>query len=186
MSGRGNVKQAMVDYMQKPLFDDLYTPDEAILPLLKYIKPSWTVWEPTDFGGSRITAMLKANGNSVITSHIQDGQSFFDYTPQGNYNIIITNPPYSLKTEFLGRLYSIGKPFAVLLPITALEGIERGRLYRDYGIEVLVLDRRVNFMKQKKNNWFNTSWFCSNILPERLIFAEVSRNDRTTHKINTT
>lgn len=164
------MKQAMIEYMQKPIHDELYTPLEAITPLLKYIDPSVIVWEPTDFGGSRITDALKSNGNKVIASHINEGQDFFNYEPE-EYDCIITNPPYSIKTQFLKRAYELNKPFALLLPLTALEGIERGRMFAEYGIEVLVFDRRINFIANKKNVWFNTSWFCYKLLPEKLIFC---------------
>lgn len=58
----------------------------------------------------------------------------------------------------------------LLLPLTALEGKERGKLYREKGIELIVLDKRINFMKEKKNVWFNTSWFCYGICNKLLIF----------------
>ena len=56
-------------------------------------------------------------------------------------------------------------------------------MYRKNGIEVLVLDGRVNFMenmieiyyKKKSGNSFNTSWFCLNVLPEKLIFKELKK-----------
>ena len=56
-------------------------------------------------------------------------------------------------------------------------------MYRHNGIEVLVLDGRVQFMenmienysKKKSGNWFNTSWFCNNVLPEKLIFKELRK-----------
>ena len=166
------MKQAMVDYMQKPIYDELYTPVEAIEPLLEYIDNSLIVWEPTDGGHSEISRMLRKNGNEVISTHIAGGHDFFHYEPE-QYDCIITNPPYSLKTDFIRRAYSTGKPFAFLLPITALEGVERGELYRQRGIELLVLDKRINFMKNKKNIWFNTSWFCYDILPQALVFATV-------------
>ena len=86
--------------------------------------------------------------------------------------MIITNPPYSLKDEFLKKCYEWKKPFALLLPITALEGKVRGEMYRENGIEVLVLDGRVEFM-EKSGNWFNTSWFCHNVLPKELIFKKL-------------
>ncbi len=38
------MKKAMIDYMQKPIFDDLYTPSYAIKPLLKYIPKEITIW----------------------------------------------------------------------------------------------------------------------------------------------
>lgn len=104
--------------------------------------------------------------------------------PQQNFDMIITNPPYSLKDEFLKKCYEWNKPFALLLPITALEGKARGgAMYRQHGVEVLVLDGRVQFMenmvknynKTKSGNWFNTSWFCHNILPDKLIFKELNK-----------
>lgn len=61
----------------------------------------------------------------------------------------------------------------MLLPITALEGKERGKLYKEKGIELVVLDKRINFMKEKKNVWFNTSWFCHRICNKQLNFERV-------------
>jgi hypothetical protein len=51
------------------------------------------------------------------------------------------------------------------------EGVHRGELFKNHGVELLVLDRRVEFTGGSV--WFNTSWFCSGILPERLMFAEL-------------
>ena len=65
----------------------------------------------------------------------------------------------------------------LLLPLTALEGKERTKLYRKYGIELIVLDKRINFMKEKKNVWFNTSWFCSGVCNEKLKFECVGGED---------
>lgn len=62
----------------------------------------------------------------------------------------------------------------MLLPITALEGKTRGAMFREHGIELMVFDGRVEFMK-KKGNWFNTSWFCHKVLPEKLIFEELKK-----------
>ena len=36
----------------------------------------------------------------------EDGQDFFKYEPE-NYDMIITNPPYSLKNKFLKRAYDL-------------------------------------------------------------------------------
>ena len=93
--------------------------------------------------------------------------------------MIITNPPYSLKDKFIEKCYNFRKPFCLLLPITSLEGKYRGNLFRKNGIEVLVFDKRINFINcNKKNNWFNTSWFCHNVLPEKLIFEELKKEDK--------
>jgi hypothetical protein len=72
----------------------------------------------------------------------------------------ITNPPYSLKDKFLARAFSLKKPFMFLLPTTSLEGLKRGKMFRENKIQLLVPDRRFNFKSEKSSGaWFHTSWF---------------------------
>lgn len=174
------MKQAMINYIKNEKFDNIYTPEYAIKPLLKYIPNNITVWECCDFGGSKITKVLKEYGCNVISTDKEE--NFLTYEPETHFDMIITNLPYSLKDEFLKRCYEWNKPFALLLPITALEGIKRGKMFRENGIELMVFDKRINFMenmfddyKSKSGNWFNTSWFCHDVLSERLIFEELRR-----------
>lgn len=167
------MKKTMINYMQKGKFDDIYTPSYAIEPLLEFIPKGITVWECCDFGKSEITRLLKEHGCEVISTDKEE--NFFDYIPDKYFDMIITNPPYSLKDDFIKRCYEWNKPFCLLLPITALEGKKRGKMFRKYGIEVLVFDGRVEFLSSKKCNWFNTSWFCYKVLPDKLIFKELKK-----------
>jgi hypothetical protein len=167
------MKKNLINYIQRPKFDELYTPPEAVLPILPYLPKGKIYWECTDYGDSNITRLLKENGYNVISTHLNTNFNFLIDAPDFEYDIILTNPPYSLKTDFLKRAYELGKPFGFLLPLTALEGVERGKLYREYGVEVLVLDRRINYMKDKKGAWFNSSWFCWQLLPNKLIHAQL-------------
>ena len=168
------MKKALINYIKKDKYDDIYTPSYAIKPLLKYIPKGITIWECCDFGKSEISRLLKEHECKVISSDKDD--NFFLYLPD-NFDMIITNPPYSLKDEFLERCYKLGKPFCLLLPVTALEGKRRGKLFRENGIELLVFDKRINFIDQKKNCWFNTSWFCWKVLPYDLMFEELRENE---------
>lgn len=178
------MKKALINYIQKEKFDDIYTPSYAIKPLLKYIPKNITVWECCDFGKSEITRLLKEHGCKVISTDKKE--NFFEYVPKEHFDMIITNPPYSLKDDFIKKCYEWNKPFALLLPITALEGKTRGTMFRKYGIEVMVFDGRVQFMenmikdynKKKSGNWFNTSWFCYKVLPKQLIFEELKGSDK--------
>ena len=61
------MKKAMIDYMKNEKNDELYTPDYAIKPLLKYLPKNKIIWECTDFGNSNITKVLKENGYKVIS-----------------------------------------------------------------------------------------------------------------------
>ena len=181
----------MIDYVKKEKFDDIYTPAYAIKPLLKYLpkekekqygfnyeykKP--IIWECTDFGKSNITKVLRENGFKVVNTSKSE-IDFLQDEVEFEFDMIITNPPYSLKDEFIKKCYEYNKPFCLLLPITSLEGINRGKMFREKGLELLVLDRRCNFIydNAKKSNWFNTSWFCWNVLPKQLIFEKLEKDD---------
>lgn len=154
------MKKPLIDYVKRGAFDELYTPSYAIKPLLSLlVYPDTTVWCPFDTADSNIVKELQKKGHKVIYSHISEGKDFFNYEPSEPYDMIISNPPYSIKDDVLERCYELGKPFSLLLPITALEGTRRGNLFRKYGLDLLVLDKRVDF-NGKGKCWFNTSWFC--------------------------
>ncbi len=149
------------DYIQRGAFDELYTPKEAIEMVLPFIpKKVNTIWECTAIKESKIVQVLKENGYNVITTHIENGEDFFKYKPE-NFDMIITNPPYSLKDKFLKRAYELQKPFMFLLPLTTLEGIQRGKMFNKHGIQMLIPNKRFNFKPEKNSGaWFQTSWFC--------------------------
>lgn len=165
------MKRALINYIQKPKYDELYTPEYAIKPLLKYLPKNITIWECTDYGESNITSILRGGGYNVISTKKEDFDFLID-KPDFDFDMIITNPPYSLKDEFIKKCYEYKKPFCLLLPITSLEGIQRGNMFRENGIEVIVFDKRVEFIKDK-GNWFNTSWFCWKVLNKELIFEKL-------------
>ena len=166
------MKHALINYSKNGVNDEFYTPDIAVIPLLKYLPKNITIWECTDFGSSNITKVLKQMGYKVVSTHLKNFDFLID-KPDFNFDMIITNPPYSLKNEFINRCYKYNKPFCLLMPLTTLEGIERGKLFRKFGIQLLVFDKRINYMNNKKSNWFNTSWFCYKVLPRDLIFESL-------------
>ena len=153
--------------------DEIYTPDYALKPLLPFIPPSVkVVWEPC-WGQGHMAKHLNAAGYIV-----SGGPSEDFLTSGGCGDMIITNPPYSLKTKFLARAFEIGLPFAFLLPLTALEGRERGDLYRKHGIQLIIPNRRINFITPNggTSSWFQTAWFTHGLNLDRdLNFVEMKR-----------
>jgi len=152
--------------------DEMQTPKKAIYPLLPYLKKDWTIWECA-WGGGSLAKHLKEEGFDVIGSKETD---FLDEKFNANFDCVITNPPYSLKEEFLERAYKLGKPFAFLMPLTALEGKKRGELYRKHGIQLIIPNKRINFITPSgkgSGSWFQVAWFCWKLnLPKDLNFVE--------------
>jgi hypothetical protein len=169
------MKKPMIDTMTRPKFDNLFTPEKAMKPLLKHITKdtSKTFWECCDTGNSNISKVLVEEGYSVLRSDIVTGFDFLKDPQDKEFDIVITNPPYSQKNAFIERCFYYQKPFALLLPLTTLEGKARGTLFDQYGISVIVLDSRLDFTG-KGANWFATAWFCWNLFENnKLIFEKV-------------
>jgi len=154
--------------------DEYQTPKEALDILLPYLKKKWIIWECA-WGKGSLVKHLQEKGFKVIGDY-RDFIKGYDNT---GYDCIVTNPPYSKKDEFLQRCYELGKPFALLMPLTALEGKKRGYLYRKYGIQLIIPNKRINFITSSgkgRGAWFQVAWFCWNLnLPKELNFVEMEK-----------
>jgi len=156
--------------------DEYYTPNIAIVPLLEYLPKDKVIYEAASNRSSQIVDYLRSQGYHVMAS---DDRDFLeDELPE--FDIIVTNPPYSKKDKFIERCYSLDKPFALLLPVSTIQGNKRGQLFMNNGLELLVLNQRVNFIDNnnnepvvKKSPHFGVAWFCYNLLPEKLIFKNI-------------
>ena len=162
--------------------DEQYTPAYAVKPLLKYLdmycnKSNYTIWCPFDTEDSEYVKIFRAEGYDVIATHIDAGQNFFTYEPKEHYDFIISNPPFSLKDQVLKRLHELGKPFAILLPLPALQGQARFPYLQD--CQALIFDKRINFYKDsaktimEKSVAFASIYVCKDFLPRDLIFEEL-------------
>ena len=163
--------------------DEFYTPYYAIKPILKYIKPKSTIWCPFDEDESLYVKTLKAEGHTVINTHINQGEDFFiTEVPECDY--IISNPPYSLKADVLERLFEIGKPFAMLLGVVGLfESQRRFNMFRDNDFEIMYLNLRVDYfqdyneVKPSKNPPFSSVYVCHNMLPKQIVFEKINKKE---------
>lgn len=162
--------------------DEFYTPEYAITPLLKYLPPSpVTIWCPFDTEDSLFVKLFRQHGYTVTATHIANGQDFFvTEPPQCDY--IISNPPYSLKSEVLDRLFQLDVPFAMLVGIVGLfESQKRFEMFRDHNFEIMYLNRRVAYFKsyteQKPslNPPFSSVYVCRGLLPKQIVFEEIKK-----------
>ncbi|MBN2545722.1 MAG: sugar-phospahte nucleotidyltransferase [Spirochaetes bacterium] len=152
--------------------DEYYTPRYAVIPLLKYLKPNSIIWCPFDTENSQYVKVFNEFNHTVVYSHIDEGDDFFNTICNCDY--IISNPPYSLKYEVLLRLYELNKPFAMLLGSHGIFEAKRFKLFSQNNFELMVLDKRIVFKKGGAppfQNWY----ICNGMLPEKIVFEEINK-----------
>lgn len=157
--------------------DEFGTPKEAIEPLLPYLKKDWVLWECA-WGKGSLAKHFEEKGFEVIGEPFKDFLNKDLLLNKKGFNCIVTNPPYSLKERFLERCYKIKKPFALLMPLTALEGKKRGAMFKEHGIQLIIPNKRFNFETPSgkgSGSWFATAWFTWKLnLPKDLMFVELN------------
>ena len=159
--------------------DEFYTPRYAVEPIVKYIPSGSRIWCPFDTLDSMFVKTLRELGYDVVNSHIDYGTDFFN-CDMPDCTHIISNPPYSMKTEVFDRLFQIGKPFAMLVGVVGLfESKKRFEMFRDNDFEVMYMNKRVSYFKDyydekpSLNPPFSSVYLCSKMLPRRIVFEEI-------------
>jgi len=158
--------------------DIFQTPSWPVEAILEYIPKDWLIWEPACGEGLMVETM-KNQGYDVIGTDIMNGFDFLSpmATKRIDYDCIITNPPYSTKDQWLEVCFLTGLPFALLLPVTAIGEQKRFKLYKEHGIQILLLPERVHFVTpsgEGSGSWFSTAWFCRGLdLPSQIHCSDV-------------
>ena len=153
--------------------DEWYTPEEAIRPIMKYIRPGAKILCPFDTKESLFVRTFVDNGFKVTNSHICEGNDFFELKkPEVDY--IISNPPFSKRDAVLTRLYEWNIPFAMIFNINGMfDSSTRSTLAMKYGAELLCIYPRIRFIdgEQGKRNSppFQSGYWCYRILPNQLV-----------------
>lgn len=161
--------------------DEFYTPEYAIVPILKYIKSDSRIWCPFDTEESIFVKTFTQKGHDVTFSHILHGKDFFNCdVPECDY--IISNPPYSKKAEVFRRLFQIGKPFGMLVGVVGLfESSDRFNMFKNNDFEIMYMNKRVSYFKDYKeqkpslNPPFSSVYLCKGMLPKQIVFEEINK-----------
>lgn len=148
-----------VDTTKVSQMDVCQTPPHALEPLYPYLNPDWIIWESA-VGPEQILATTLLNkGYQVFGTDLMYGAEFnyFTYTPDFNYDIEITNMPFSIKYKWLEKAFSRGKRFALLAPYETTFAKEFQKLFKEYNnkpwyIEILSPERRINY-KMPNKGW---------------------------------
>ncbi len=185
-------QQALPDEIQgRDLFS---TPNYATKLLIPFIPKNIThVWECAA-GGLKISKVLKAAGYKVLSTDIKtdvDGITYYNFVHdilrtdilnKNNY-VIITNPPYSLKKQFINTAIEYNVPFAFLIPFD-MSGfmVECFKL----GMQGIVPSRRINYItptglseKSGHTSYYHSFWFTWKFeLKDQLTFVDLTNEMR--------
>jgi hypothetical protein len=140
-------------------FDFYPTPEWATEALLWRIRDqlNGTVWEPACGNGaiSKVVHSFIEDGHCKASKVVSSDLNSFGYGISGQdflkarrtVDCIVTNPPYSLATEFIVHARKLAGLVAMLLPLRYLEGVDRfERIYSNRDLEkMFVLSRKPNF-----------------------------------------
>jgi hypothetical protein len=155
--------------------DECYTPAYGVKPILKYIPKGATVWCPFDKPESEFVKQISAQ-NKVVYSHLDYGQDFFEYEPD-QWDVIVSNPPFTNKRKFFERALEFEKPFALIMTNTWLNDAAPKQLFAKKDLQLLMFDKRMKFIMANgaDNNkiTFSSSYYCWNFLPKQIIMDKL-------------
>ena len=69
--------------------DEFYTPLYAVKPIFKYVKPNSKIWCPFDSDKSWFVKYGKSLGHTILHSHLDNGEDFFNTYFRVSYLIIL-------------------------------------------------------------------------------------------------
>ncbi len=140
--------------------DEYYTPDYIVEILVPYLKKKnfKTIWCPCDKDWSEYVKVLSANGFNVVYTHIDEGQDFLTFEPDFEFDAIVTNPPFSIKNKILDKCISYGKPWALLLSATCIQGASLIKTISQQDINFIIFDRRISYNGERPPfpSWYFT------------------------------
>jgi hypothetical protein len=164
--------------------DEWYTPAEAVELIVPYLKAMGyrKILCPFDKEQSEFVRVLTARGFVVTYGHIETGQDFFDLDNFVEYDAVVSNPPFSKRTEIFERLFDSGVPFAMIMNMNGLfDSKSRWRLFKDHQFELLVPRGRIHFFNEERSGGspnFQSIYVCHGMSKKQIEFIdEVVNNE---------
>ena len=121
--------------------DDYMTPKYAWEDI-KHLIPEKKIWE-CFYGDGNSGKFLTEFGFDVIHEPID----FFTEPPE-EYDISVSNPPFSKSKEVLTKLKEYNKPFIMILPCSKICSQYFRSIFKDDDIQIIIPKKRINFIKR--------------------------------------
>jgi len=151
---------ACLPLKQKDKVDDGYnTPHHCFEDIIDFIpnREKLVVYEPFILNNKYSTSkasLLSLDFKKVIGETTYD---FFEMYDKLEYDIIISNPPFSIKNKIFKLLKQIDKPFILIVPVSIITKEYFMKDYKDQ-YQIIIPKKRIQFIRdnvQLKRCWFD-------------------------------
>lgn len=160
--------------------DFFQTPNYATDLLLPYV-PKGALWSPAA-GEGKISNRFQ-DGRPIFQTDIVTGFNFLEDVPKFHFDLIVENPPFSLKRKFYERCIYYNVPFALLLPVDFCGWILRAM--KDDGVEWLIPTRRIDYITptgksgSASSAQYHSGWLTKGFnLPKQITVVELSNQEK--------
>ncbi len=145
--------------------DNYETPSWAIEEFIKKleIKKGERIWSPFRGNiGNNVKTLKKLNVDVVDNDDID----FFDYEPK-EWDLILDNPPFSIKNRIVRRALGFKKPVILILPLLCARNKWVKELCREFDapLTLAMPSKRIQYEMCGEPTFHNiqeTAWFCWN------------------------
>ena len=167
--------------------DEYFTPKLLVDILIPYLE-KWEIWFSTKYGRqpiiwlpfdteeSRYYTVLKENGFQVVRSHLNDDKDFFLWQPE-QFDIAVSNPPFSLKVDVFKRMiFEFNKPFVFLMNMMSINYQNVSELFANVNpdIQFIIPDKKVSF--DGNTSSFSSGYVCYKFI-DHTIFHHLPHNN---------
>ena len=138
--------------------DEYNTSREMWESISQFIPKDKVIWEAFLLNNytSKSIDYLTELGHEVV------GSPELDFFSTNLGDIIVSNPPYSIKKRIFERLAELDKPFIMILPVSTITKQYVKKINREK-LQIIVPDKRMQFLKgedQLKRCYFDTMYLC--------------------------
>tara|TARA_R110001632_G_scaffold121756_2_gene234415 strand:+ start:111 stop:617 length:507 start_codon:yes stop_codon:yes gene_type:complete len=121
--------------------DDYMTPKHGWENIAHLIPKDKIMWEAFYGDGTSGTHLRELGFNTI-----HEPIDFFDDDTVPEYDILISNPPFSQSKNIMNRLYELDKPFILIMPAAKIN-TSYFRRWRDRNIQIVIPRKRIHFTK---------------------------------------
>jgi hypothetical protein len=148
--------------------DDYSTKIETLEDVLPFIKKTDKIYDPFYCDGY-VKKQWKKLGFDIHHEKVDA----FDLNLIPDYDVMISNIPFSCKEKCVNHALSLGKPFMLIMPLSALGSRWITKYWNE--LQFILPDGRYSYFKpdyaeRKSASWFDSCWVCSKMnLDEKII-----------------